>query len=100
MLALQEGEATMTTVRRLDTHACGAWFSERGPVDAPVPRTCGSRDRQRGRRSEMALVFGAGFAVGAAVATAVVLAACHAGPCYDDPLMHLLDPDGEARDGR
>ena len=47
-----------------------------------------------------ALVFGLGFAVGAAVATAVFLAACHAGPCWDDPLMHLLDQGEEAQDGR
>lgn len=47
-----------------------------------------------------AFVFVVGFAVGAAVATAVVLAACHAGPCWDDPLMHLLDQDEEGPDGR
>lgn len=47
-----------------------------------------------------ALAFGVGFAVGAAVATAVVLAVSHAGPCWDDPLMHLLDHDGGDRDGR
>lgn len=47
-----------------------------------------------------ALAFGVGFAVGAAVATTVVLAACHAGTCWDDPLMHLLDQDEEAQDGR
>lgn len=48
----------------------------------------------------IALAFAAGLAVGAAVATAVVLAACHAGPCWDDPLMHLLDQDEGDRDGR
>lgn len=47
-----------------------------------------------------ALAFGVGFAVGAAVAISAVLAACHAGPCWDDPLMHLLDKDEEAKDGR
>ena len=48
----------------------------------------------------MALVFGAGFAVGAAVAAAVVLAMCSVESCHDDPLMHLLDPDGGDLDGR
>lgn len=50
----------------------------------------------------MALAFGAGLAVGAAVALAVVLAMCAmGGPYGDDPLMHLLDAVGEeARDGR
>lgn len=72
MLALQEGWATVTT----------------------------ARDRQRGRRSEMALVFVAGFAVGAAVATAVILVMCSVESCRDDPLMHLLDQDGGDRDGR
>ena len=47
-----------------------------------------------------ALAFGVGFAVGAAVATAVVLAVSHAGPCWDDPLMHQLDQDEEGIDGR
>ena len=44
----------------------------------------------------MALVFVAGLAVGAAVATAVVLAVCHACPCCDDPLMHLFDSVDES----
>lgn len=48
----------------------------------------------------MAFAFVAGLAVGAAVALAVVLAMCHGGPYGDDPLMHLLDTDEEARDGR
>lgn len=43
----------------------------------------------------MALMFGAGFAVGAAFALAVVFAVCHVEPCCDDPLMHLLDPVDE-----
>ena len=55
---------------------------------------------QEGGAAMTALAFVVGFAVGAAVATAVVLVACHAGPCWDDPLMHLLDEDEEARDGR
>lgn len=49
----------------------------------------------------MALMFGVGFAVGAAFALAVVLAVCHVESYnHDDPLMHLLDTDEEARDGR
>lgn len=44
----------------------------------------------------MALVFWAGFAAGTAVATAVVFAMCHEGPCYDDPLMHLFDSVDES----
>lgn len=44
----------------------------------------------------MALVFVAGFAVGAAFALAVVLAVCHVEPCCDDPLMHLFDSVDES----
>lgn len=48
----------------------------------------------------MALAFGAGFAVGAAVVTAVILVMCSVESCRDDPLMHLLDPAEGDRDGR
>ena len=48
----------------------------------------------------MALAFGAGFAVGAAVATAVILVMCSVESCRDDPPMHPLDQAEEDRDGR
>lgn len=48
----------------------------------------------------MALVFVAGFAVGAVFTFVIILAMCHGGPYGDDPLMHLLDTVEEARDGR
>ena len=48
------------------------------------------------------VLFGVGFAVGAAVALAAVFSVCRVDQCYDDPLMHLLDEgSGEVgRDGR
>lgn len=48
----------------------------------------------------MAFAFVAGFALGAVFTLAVILGICDVGSYYDDPLMHLLDPVEEARDGR
>lgn len=49
----------------------------------------------------MAFAFVVGFAVGTVFTFVVILAMCYVESYnHDDPLMHLLDTDEEARDGR